>query len=177
MSEESSYRLPAHRGPRATDVADLLAESDLEPRKKGKNKGDGKKVWTFDFDETITRAPKRMAYLANALKAAGAEIWIITGNKAPRPDLEKRLADYGVEYDGLIQYDDEGSHGEQRMKVLKELNAWCAIDDRMGRAPTLTKACPHLFLAVKGDKEDKEQGDMPDPKDVVENAEEEMEDE
>jgi hypothetical protein len=149
-----SLPLPAHRFEERKDLAD--------------HGGPGARTWAFDFDETITRSPRRMARLAIALKAIGDEVVIITGNDSKRTELEDRLEnDYGFPWDQLIQYSDEDSHGDQREAILKELGAWCAFDDRMARAPILTEACPHLFLSVKGNKEDPK-GDLDDPEDVVE---------
>jgi hypothetical protein len=131
--------LPAHR-----------YRDRAEERKKDNDDGH---VITFDFDETITKCPKQMAHLAQALKKAGDEVWVVTGNESKREELEKRLDEYGFPFDGLIQYHDDETDGLQRKNVLDELNAWLAFDDRAGRAPVLSKACPHLFLAAKASKD------------------------
>ena len=158
--EDDSYRMPAHR------FDSMRMES--EERKKDKKKG---KVITFDFDETITKAPKQMAHLAKALKKAGDEIWVVTGNEADRKDLEGWLDEYGFKYDGLIQYHDDETDGLQRENILKELNAWLAFDDRAGRAPVLVKACPHLFLAAKATKDNlKAEEDAKSAKKIVKQA-------
>ena len=109
-----------------------------------------------------------MARIATALKAMGDEIIIVTGNDSERSELEEWIeVEYGFPYDQLIQYSDEDSHGVQREAILEELNAWCAFDDRVARSPTLTKACPHLFLVVKGDDEDSVEDNLDDPEEVV----------
>src|SRR5262249_48391289 len=61
-----------------------------------------------------------------------------------------------VPFDDLIQYNDEDSSGIVRQKYLKELDAWLGIDNRIDRAPTYVKACPHLFVMAKPTDEDKD---------------------
>ena len=130
--------LPAHR---------------FEYRKKKK---DDEKVVVVDFDETVTKAPEHIAFLLTALRAQGCKIIILTGNGGPRKDLKKRLDDYGVPFDDLIQYNDEDSSGLVREKYLKQLDAWLGIDNRIDRAPTYVKACPHLFVVAKPTDENKD---------------------
>jgi hypothetical protein len=136
-----------------------------------KGKGKKLKVITFDYDETITKAPKQLRRVAKAMKKAGFEIWVVTGNEAKRDELEEWLKDLKFPYDGLVQYEDDETDGLQRENILKELNAWLAFDDRAGRAPTLTKACPHLFLAAKATKDNlKAEEDAKSAKKIVKQA-------
>src|SRR6185312_17311931 len=118
--------LPAHRF------------RDREERKQLNDAGgDGPRVWTFDFDETITTAPRRMARLATAVRKLGDRVVVITGNQSPRDQLVKRLTDdYGFPFDDLIQYEDLGTDGVQRAHVLKQVDAWCGVDNRADRAVT-----------------------------------------
>jgi hypothetical protein len=127
----------------------------LERRKKSK-----RRVVTFDFDETITKAPKQLSHVAKALKDAGDTIIIVTGNQSKRSELEERLKDYGFPFDDLIQYEDDESDGLRRAAILEHLNAWLAFDDRAGRAVTYAKVCPHLFLSAEpsGEAEDNADG-------------------
>lgn len=142
--------LPAHRHG-GEEFADFLSTVGEERKKKGKKKGH---VIVFDFDETITKAPKRMRHIAKALKKAGDEVWVVTGNESKRSDLIDRLEnEYKFPFDGLLQYHDDETDGLQRREVLKELNAWLAFDDRAGRSPVLVKACPQLFLCAKPTKD------------------------
>lgn len=161
--------LPAHRY--VSSPKPELFEP-FEERKKKDKKG---KVIVFDFDETITKAPKRMAHIAKCLKECGDTIWIVTGNESKRSDLIDRLEnEYDFPFDGLIQYKDDETDGLQRREVLKELNAWLAFDDRAMRAPVLVKACPHLFLASKPSKDqEKALDDAKDAQKVVKQAEDE----
>ena len=130
--------LPAHRF------------RDREERKK---KDKGGKVFVFDFDETITTAPKLMAHLAAALKANGDTIYILTGNDSPRDELISRLTnDYGFPFDDLIQYHDNQTDGIARAHYLKQLDAFCGVDNRIDRAGTYVQACPHLFLVSEPPK-------------------------
>jgi hypothetical protein len=130
--------LPAHR---------------FEDRKKN---DDGPKTFVFDFDETITSAPDRLARIATALKAQGDRVVVLTGSVLPRKDLIKRLNDYGFPFDDLIQYEDPGTDGIARSKYLEQLDAWCAFDDRAGRAYTYAKVCPVLYLISKPTDESKD---------------------
>jgi len=162
--------LPAHR---SYEGSGLIAEMrEVSYRKKGKKKG---KVIVFDFDETITKSPKRMAHIAKCLKECGDTIWIVTGNESDRSELIDRLEnEYDFPFDGLIQYKDDETDGLQRREVLKELDAWLAFDDRMGRAPVLTKVCPHLFLTAKPTKDqEKALEDAKNAKKIVKQAEDE----
>ena len=141
-----------------------------EERKKGANAQGAQKVWTWDFDETITTAPERMARIATALKAMGDRIVVVTGNRAPREQLVDRLTnDYGFPFDDLIQYEDENTDGIRRAAVLKELGAWGAFDNRMDRGYTYAKVCPHLFLLAKPNEDEKTdaKGAKQDAKQVV----------
>lgn len=131
--------LPAHR---------------FEDRKK--NDDDGPKTFVVDFDETITAAPEQLARIATALHAIGDRIVVLTGNPSPRAILIERLAAYGFPFDDLIQYADDGSSGIARSEYLKQLDAWCAFDDRAGRAYTYAKVCPVLYLIAKPTSEDKQ---------------------
>lgn len=124
------YRLPAHR---------------FEQRKQAPKRP----TVTFDYDETITKAPKHMAYLAGALKDAGSRIVVVTGNQSDRKDLEAELDDYGFPYDRLVQYEDDETDGLRRAAILEKLGAWIGVDDRAGRAATYAKVCPHLFLSAE----------------------------
>lgn len=118
-----------------------------------RKKNPGGRVWTFDFDETITTAPKRLSRIAAALRAMGDTVYVLTGNPSPRDDLLKRLDDYGFPYDDLIQYDDEGSSGVVRAAYLDKLKAWGAFDNRADRAVTYAEICPHLYLIAKPSKD------------------------
>ena len=141
-----------------------------EERAKG---GDDPKVWTFDFDENITTAPKRLARIAAALKAMGDRIVVVTGNQAPREELVDRLTnDYGFPFDDLIQYEDDQTDGMRRAAILKELDAWGAFDNRMDRGYTYAKVCPHFFLLAKPNKdaEANTKGAKQDAKSAVKNA-------
>ena len=121
---------------------------DREDRKKKKDKAGGK-VWPFDLDETITKAPDQCARMAKALREIGDKVVVVTGNQSPRDDLKKQLDGYGFKYDELIQYQDDQTDGLNRAAVLKQLDAYCAFDDRAGRGYTLAKVCPHFFLIAK----------------------------
>jgi hypothetical protein len=136
--------LPAHR----------FLDRDAEGRKKG-GKGGPPYVWAADFDETISKAPDQLARIAQGLKGLGDTIIVITGNESPRQVLEERLAGYGFPYDGLIQYEDDESDGLRRVAILEEIDAWCAFDDRVGRAVTYVPVCPHLFLSAEPSREAK----------------------
>lgn len=129
--------LPAHRF------------RDHEERKK--NDGEPK-VWVCDFDETITTAPKLIAYLSKALKAQGDKFYVLTGNDSPRDELLDRLKAYDVEFDDLIQYHDSQSDGIARAHYLKQLGAWAAIDNRIDRAGVYVQVCPHLFVMAEPPK-------------------------
>lgn len=133
--------LPAHR---------------FEHRKKDDGNS---RVWVCDFDETITTAPKVIAHIATALKAAGDKFYVLTGNDSPRDDLLQRLKDYGIPFDDLIQYHDSQSDGIARAHYLKQLDAWCAIDNRIDRASTYVQACPHLFVMAEPPKVAEENAD------------------
>lgn len=128
---------PAHR---FRDRAERVETRD--------GQGDGK-TFVWDFDETITKCPDRMSHIAAALRAAGDRIVVVTGNTAPRERLVQRLEDYGFPFDDLIQYANDESEGLRRAALLEQLDAWCAFDDRAGRAYTYAKVCPHLFLVAK----------------------------
>lgn len=136
--------LPAHR------------YLDREERKK---KDKGGKVWVFDFDETITKAPDQCARIAKALRALDDTVIVVTGNQSSRNDLKKRLDGYGFEYDDLIQYQDDQTDGLNRAAILKQLDAFCGFDDRAGRGYTLAKACPHFFLVAKPPKRAEDNAD------------------
>jgi hypothetical protein len=123
--------LPAHRF------------RDREERKKN---DEGPKVFVCDFDETITTAPKLIAYLSKVLRDAGDKFYVLTGNDSPRDELLQRLNDYDVSFDDLIQYSDSQSDGIARAHYLKQLDAYCGIDNRIDRAGTYVQACPHLFV-------------------------------
>src|SRR5215469_6566803 len=142
----------------------LPAHRYIERAKKAKSR-----VFTFDLDETITKAPKQLSYIAKALKDAGGTIIVVTGNQSKRSELEERLKDYGFPFDDLIQYEDDESDGLRRAAILEHLNAWCAFDDRAGRAVTYAKVCPHLFLSAEpsGEAEDNADGAKKDAKKVV----------
>lgn len=142
----------------------LPAHRFSEDRKKG---GAGAKVWTFDFDETITTAPKRLARLATALRKLGDRVVVITGNQSPRDELVKRLEDYGFPFDDLIQYEDLGTDGVQRSHVLEQVDAWCGIDNRADRAYTYAKVCPHLYLIAKPPDDDTDDASKKKAKKVV----------
>ena len=139
----------------------LPAHRYIERAKKAKSR-----VFTFDLDETITKAPKQLSYIAKALKDAGGTIIVVTGNQSKRSELEERLKDYGFPFDDLIQYEDDESDGLRRAAILEHLNAWCAFDDRAGRAVTYAKVCPHLFLSAEpsGEAEDNADGAKKDAK-------------
>lgn len=107
------------------------------------------RTWTFDYDGTITGAPDQLSRIAVALKALGDRIVVITGNKSPRADLVKSLADYKFPFDDLIQYHDDGTNGIERAEYLSRLDAWGAFDNRVDRAIILAKVCPHLFLLAE----------------------------
>lgn len=137
----------------------------VEDRKK--NDG-GQKVWTFDFDETITTAPKRCARMATAFRAIGDKVVVITGNQSPRSELVKRLTDdYEFPFDDLIQYHDLGTDGVQRAHVLEQVDAWCGIDNRADRAYTYAKVCPHFYLIAKPPGDDKDDASKKQAKQVV----------
>lgn len=172
---EGRLGLPAHRfGPDPDAEAAVQATIVRELVEDRKKKGKKGKVITFDFDETITKCPKQMAHIAKALKKAGDEIWVVTGNESKRSDLINQLNEFKFPFDGLIQYHDDETDGVQRKEVLKELGAWLAFDDRAGRAPVLVKACPHLFLSAKPTKDNvKNAEDAKSAKKIVDDAEDE----
>ena len=129
--------LPAHR---------------YEDRKK-----DGKqRVWCFDFDGTITGAPKQVARIAQGLKKLGDTIVVLTGNQSPHNQLEQILNDFEFPFDALVQYHDDDSNGIARAEHLKQFGAWGAFDNRIDRAVIFAPICPHLYLIVEPTKEDKE---------------------
>lgn len=128
--------LPAHRF------------RDREDRKKN----DNAKVFVSDFDETITTAPKLIAYLSKAIKAQGDKFYVLTGNDAPRDEILDRLKGYDIEFDDLIQYHDSQSDGIARAHYLKQLNAYAAIDNRIDRAGVYVQVCPHLFVMAEPPK-------------------------
>jgi hypothetical protein len=130
------------------------------------------KVWTFDYDETITAAPKRCRRIAQGLRALGDKIIVVTGNPSDRDKLIKALNDYKFPFDDLIQYNDEESFGLRRADILRELDAYGAFDDRAGRAVTLADVCPHFFVAAQPpkDAEDAADGGKKDAKKVVKDA-------
>lgn len=130
----------------------LPAHRFLERRKKDA----GDRVVVVDFDETVTKAPEHVGFVLGALRAAGCKVIILTGNASPHNDLVQRLDDYGVPFDDLIQYHDEDSSGIVREKYLEQLGAWLGIDNRIDRAPTYVKACPHLFVVSKPTDEAKD---------------------
>jgi len=131
--------LPAHRF------------RDREDRAKG-DKTNEPKVWVCDLDETITTAPKLIAYLSKALKAQGDKFYVLTGNDSPRDELLDRLKGYDIAFDDLIQYHDSQSDGIARAHYLNQLNAYAAIDNRIDRAGTYVQACPHLFVMAEPPK-------------------------
>lgn len=133
--------LPAHRF------------RDREERKKN---DDGSKVFVCDFDETITTAPKVIAYLSNLIRAHGDKFYVLTGNDSPRDELIQQLNDYGISFDDLVQYHDSQSDGIARAHYLKQLDAWCGIDNRIDRAGTYVQVCPHLFVMAEPPKVAKE---------------------
>ena len=120
---------------------------------------DGQKdarTWVFDFDETITAAPKHASYLATLIRAHGDRVVVLTGNTSPRADLVQRLDGYDFPFDDLIQYHDEESFGLDRAHYLKQLDAYVGVDNRIDRAPVYAKVCPHLFLVAEPTKEAKD---------------------
>jgi hypothetical protein len=119
-------------------------------------KGNGGKVFVCDFDETITTAPDLIAHVAAALKAYGDKFYILTGNDSPRDELIQRINDYGIPFDDLIQYHDSQSDGIARAHYLKQLDAFCGIDNRIDRAGTYVQVCPHLFVMAEPPKVAKE---------------------
>ena len=129
--------LPAHR---------------FEERKKK----DKHRVWTWDYDETITKSPDRCARIAKGLNKIGDHNVVVTGNQSSRDQLVKNLKDFDFPFDDLIQYEDDQTDGIRRLEVLEQLDAWGAFDDRAGRAPTLTQQCPHFFLSAEPSDEAKE---------------------
>jgi hypothetical protein len=133
--------LPAHR-----------YRDRVEERKQN----DRGHTWAFDFDETITKAPKQLARIANGLKALGDTVVVVTGNEASRKELEQRLKGFGFPFDGLIQYEDDETDGLRRAAILKQLNAWGAFDDRTGRSPMYAQICPHFFLVAEPSEENEE---------------------
>lgn len=142
--------------------------------REDRKKGDGGKVFVLDFDETITTAPKLMAHLTAALKAYGDTVYVLTGNDSPRDDLLQRLKDYGISFDDLVQYHDSQSDGIARAHYLKQLGAWCGVDNRIDRAGTYVQVAPHLFLVAEPPKVAQEdaQGSKKAAKKAVKNLDE-----
>jgi hypothetical protein len=131
---------------------------------------DKARVWTFDFDETITAAPKRLRRIAKAIQQIGDTIIVVTGNPSPRKQILDRLNnDYKFPFDDLVQYEDLESGGIRRADILKQVDAWGAFDDRAGRAPILVKVCPHFFTSAEPTKdvEDNAKGGNKDAKKAV----------
>lgn len=147
--------LPAHRF------------RDREDRKKGDSDG---RVWTFDFDGTITGAPDQLARIATGLKALGDRIVVLTGNDSPRSDLVQRLTDYGFPFDDLVQYKDDGTDGISREQHLKQFGAWGAFDNRVDRAFVLAKACPHFYYIGMPTDDDKSAAKQNDTKKAAKKA-------
>ena len=129
MGTVVTFPLPAHRFERRKKMADA-------------------RVIVFDLDETITKSPNELAYLAKLAHKDGCKIVVLTGNQSPRHELEDRLKDYGFPYDELVQYHDSESDGLIRAEYLRQFGAWLAFDNRIDRAPTYTKVCPHLFMVT-----------------------------
>lgn len=125
--------LPAHR---------------FEGRKGGKQTK-GQRTWVFDYDGTITGAPDQIVRIATGLRALGDYLIILTGSTLPRADLVKQLADFGMPYDDLVQYTDDGTDGQARVHYLKQFGAWGGFDNRVDRAPILVEVCPHLFVIAQ----------------------------
>lgn len=127
----------------------LPAHRYVERRKKA----DDTPTVVYDFDETITKAPDELSKMAKALQAAGNRIIVLTGNQSPHHELEDRLKDYGFPYDDLVQYHDSQSDGLVRAEYLKQFGGvWLAVDNRIDRAPTYAKVCPHLFVVAEPPK-------------------------
>lgn len=143
--------LPAHR---------------FEERKKNK----GAHCWSFDFDESITKAPAQLSRIAAGLKAQGDRVVVVTGNDGTRKELEERLGGYGFPFDGLVQYEDDESDGLRRAAILERLDVWGAFDDRTGRSPTYAKICPHFFVVAEptGEDEDAAKGAKDAAKQTIE---------
>lgn len=138
--------LPAHR---------------YEDRKKGKGK---RRVWTFDYDGTITGAPERLARIAQGLKDQGDKIVVLTGNQMARKDLLQALDDYKFPYDEVVQYEDNDSNGVARAEYLKQFGTWGGFDNRVDRAVLFAPICPHLYLVVEPTKQDKKDAQHADAK-------------
>lgn len=118
-----------------------------------------KQTFAFDFDDTITAAPKQISRIAKGLQAIGDEVVVLTGNQMPRKQLLKALDDLDFPYDKVVQYDDSGSNGVERAKYLKQLDAWCALDNRIDRAVIFAPVCPHLYLVTEPTKDEKQDAD------------------
>lgn len=95
-------------------------------------------AYAFDIDGTITAAPKAVPFLINALRAAGAEIHIVTATKEDKATDEdyaarkKQLADLGVEYDALYIAPTPIAHN--KAKYLKVVDAVAFFDNRAKNA-------------------------------------------
>lgn len=142
MSPLDGRPLPAHR---------------FEERKK-KDKGNGKsRTWVFDYDGTITGAPDQLARVAQGLKKLGDYIIVLTGNPGNRDQLVSTLKDWDFPFDDFVQYQDDDTDGLARAQHLKQFKAWGAFDNRIDRAYTFAKVCPHMYVIVKTSSEDQDQ--------------------
>ncbi len=134
-----------------------------QQRKKGPDPKDGDVV-VFDYDGTITGAPKFMTLVARGLKAMGCHIVVLTGNVSTRSVLTKALDDFGFPYDDLVQYHDDGTDGVSRAEHLKQFGAIAAFDNRVDRAIVLGKVCPHAYIIAEPSKDEKHQAKKDDAK-------------
>lgn len=150
--------LPAHRF-RDREAHDRV-KANLRLVEDRKKKGNGKgKVQVFDYDETITSAPKQISRIAQGLSKLGDHIVVLTGNAMPHKQLLQNLDDLEFPYDDVIQYDDSGSNGVARAQYLKQLDAWMAFDNRIDRAVIFAPICPTLYLVTEATDDDEQNAD------------------
>ena len=123
--------------------------AEAEDRKKHPEPDELGPPYTFvlDIDDTITAAPAQFRRLAEAIKALGDHVVILTGH-GPKHVRETLLAELGIPYDEIVIVD-PGEFGEGKAKALKALGAFFLFDDRVEFGPEVIQVCPVTFQYVE----------------------------
>jgi len=130
-----------------------------EERKKHAEPDELGPPYTFvmDVDDTITAAPAQFRRLAEAIKALGDHVVILTGH-GPKHTRETLLAELGVPYDEIVIVDPK-EDGAGKAKALKHLGAFFCFDDRVEFGPEIIEVCPVTFQYVEPPGDDKPKKD------------------
>ena len=111
--------------------------------------------YAFDLDGTLD-VPE-IAGLANALHAAGHEVYVVTGAVTDTGEwtMEARIekcARLGVKYTKIIRCfgDSLDAIGAKKAQALKELGAALMFEDSIPFAQHTVQACPTLLVVPRG---------------------------